>query len=298
VIVDERSAFREYTGLHAPLTWRSDQGPGWYYKNARIVRSVGASDLTSQVASRADRSCPRSLRGAVGARGIIPVMPGIAPYDSGSRESRRVAPPQPQAGPCTRCPNLQSRFKLQSSIRCRKTASQPARAPRKNLQDTPIRSMRRPFRPVEAQAKDCYENDFQRIQLGHRLDQVFERPPQPVEPPDRQHIARSQRIVHTLEAGAMHLAFTWRAPTSVADDALAAMRRRSEFRADPRPTRPPASDLRHRSVCARPGRGRKSRHQTPQGFDGGNDPRGRTRIGGILGATDRNRDGGLDWPGV
>ena len=46
---------------------------------------------------------------------------------------------------------------------------------------------------------------------------LSDRPLQPVEPPDCQHVARSQRIVLTLEAGALHLAATDR----VLDDLLA-----------------------------------------------------------------------------
>ncbi len=39
---------------------------------------------------------------------------------------------------------------------------------------------------------DALERDPLGLQLGHHLDQVFERQSQPVEPPDRQHIARSE----------------------------------------------------------------------------------------------------------
>jgi len=38
--------------------------------------------------------------------------------------------------------------------------------------------------------------------------------------------------------------------------------------------------------------------QTPQRLDWGGDARDWTGIGGRLGATDRVRDGGRDWPGL
>ncbi len=38
--------------------------------------------------------------------------------------------------------------------------------------------------------------------------------------------------------------------------------------------------------------------QTPRGIDWGGDAGGWTGIGGRLGATDRVRDGGRDWPGL
>ena len=53
---------------------------------------------------------------------------------------------------------------------------------------------------------DALESDPLGFQLGHQLDQVLERSAQPVEPPDREHVARSECIVHTLQAGALHLA--------------------------------------------------------------------------------------------
>jgi hypothetical protein len=45
---------------------------------------------------------------------------------------------------------------------------------------------------------DALESDQIGLQLSHQLDQVLEGPPQPVEPPDRQQVSRSKRIVHTL----------------------------------------------------------------------------------------------------
>jgi hypothetical protein len=53
---------------------------------------------------------------------------------------------------------------------------------------------------------DALESNAIGLRLYHQLDQVPERPPQPVEPPDRQHVARSQRTVHALESEALHLA--------------------------------------------------------------------------------------------
>jgi hypothetical protein len=64
---------------------------------------------------------------------------------------------------------------------------------------------------------DALESDPLGLQLGHELDQVLERAPQPVEPPDRQHVARSGCIVNTLQAGALHPA----AIDRVLDDLLA-----------------------------------------------------------------------------
>jgi hypothetical protein len=64
---------------------------------------------------------------------------------------------------------------------------------------------------------DALESDPLGLQLGHQLDQVLERSAQPVEPPDGQHVARSESIVHTLQARALHLVLTDR----VLDDLLA-----------------------------------------------------------------------------
>jgi hypothetical protein len=57
---------------------------------------------------------------------------------------------------------------------------------------------------------DAQESDPLGLESGHQLDEVLERPPQPVEPPDRQHVARAERIVHTLQAGEFLLAATGR----------------------------------------------------------------------------------------
>src|SRR5262249_50233815 len=53
---------------------------------------------------------------------------------------------------------------------------------------------------------DALESDSLRLQIAYHLDQVLERPPQPVEPPDCQHVTRSERVVQAIQAGALHLA--------------------------------------------------------------------------------------------
>ncbi len=48
---------------------------------------------------------------------------------------------------------------------------------------------------------DVLKSDSLGLQLAHQLDQLLERPPQPVEPPDREHVARSERIATRSSPG-------------------------------------------------------------------------------------------------
>jgi hypothetical protein len=67
---------------------------------------------------------------------------------------------------------------------------------------------------------DAVETDALPFQLGQQLDQVPQRPTQPVEPPHHQHVALPQQLPHPLQAGALHLA----AAGGVLDDLAAARR--------------------------------------------------------------------------
>jgi hypothetical protein len=55
---------------------------------------------------------------------------------------------------------------------------------------------------------DTLISDSFGVSSGRQLEHVLGRAPQPVEPPDRQHIDRSERMVHALQAKASELGAT------------------------------------------------------------------------------------------